>query len=204
MVRQWWHAYTHAMQLPAIRLILEEHRVLGQVMQALQAAVAGARKAGGTPDFEALRAMLFYLDEVPARMHHAHESELLFPRIRERCPPLRPVLDRLEAEHGRGEAAVQDLERALTAWELMGEERREAFELLLRAYAQTYLGHMEVEENYVLPVAQDYLSDADWHELNGALERHRDSLVDGTLAGHRQLLERILSNPSTPQGPPCK
>ena len=145
--------------------------------------------------------MLFYMDEMPARLHHAAEEQLLFPRIRERCPPLRPVLDRLEAEHARGESTVQSLERALTAWEVMGDERREAFELLLRGYVEGYLGHMEVEENYVLPVAQDYLSEADWLDLHSAFARQRGSLAAAaTAAGHQALLQRILdNNPSAPR-----
>jgi hemerythrin-like domain-containing protein len=146
--------------------------------------------------------MLFYMDEVPARLHHLAEEQVLFPRIRERCPALRPVLDRLEAEHGRGETTVQSLERALTAWQIMGEERREAFELPLRVFVEGYLGHMEVEENYVLPVAQDYLSEADWLELHTALTRERDALAARTAAGHEALLQRILGARATvpPEG----
>ena len=81
------------MQPPAIQLIVEDHQALAAVLRALRDAVERAGRPGSAPDFDALRAMLFYLDEMPARVHHASESELLFPRIRERCPALRPVLD---------------------------------------------------------------------------------------------------------------
>jgi hemerythrin-like domain-containing protein len=191
------------MQYRAITLIQEEHEALGSVLRALRDITDAARKSGRPPDFDIMRAMLFYMDEMPARLHHTVEEELLFPRIRERCPPLRPVLDRLEAEHGRGEVAVQDLERALTAWELMGNERREAFELPLHAYVQGYLGHMEVEENYVLSVAQEYLSEADWRELNSAFERQRGTLAESTVQAHRALLTRVLSLQHLPE-PPCQ
>jgi hemerythrin-like domain-containing protein len=189
------------MQHPAISLIEDEHKALASVLRALRGTLDTAAKAGTRPDFEYLRAMLFFMDEMPARLHHAVEEELLFPRIRERCPALRPVLDRLEAEHGRGETTVKELERALTAWELMGEERREAFELPLCAYVQGYLGHMEVEENYVLPVARDYLTAADWRELNAAFARQRATLAKATVQGHRALLERILCDNHFPSEP---
>lgn len=188
------------MQPAALRLILEEHRALADVMRALRANVAAARKPGAEPHFEDLRAMLFYLDEMPARVHHASESELLFPRIRERCPALRPVLDRLEAEHARGETSVRELEHALSAWQLMGQTRREAFELLVETYCGTYLGHMEVEENYVLPVAMDYLSAADWRELEDAFRQQRESLTD-TSARHDALYRRIVERASDPTTP---
>src|SRR5205085_12658633 len=97
-----------------------------------------------------------------------------FPRIRERCPPLVPVLDRLEAEHQRGEAEVRHLEHALAAFELLGDSRRTAFEEAANRFVAGYLGHLEVEEQYILPVAEQYLSEADWAELDAAFSSHRD------------------------------
>jgi hemerythrin-like domain-containing protein len=190
------HADREPMHPPAIQLILDEHRALTTVLWALRACVDDARKPGRQPNFDELRAMLFFLDEMPARVHHAYESELLFPRIRERCPALRPVLDRLGAEHSRGESSVLDLEHALAAWEIMGDERREAFELMLNAYVDSYLGHMEVEENYVLPVAMDYLSEADWRELEAALAHQSGKLTETMKRDHRDLFERIVANHS--------
>jgi hemerythrin-like domain-containing protein len=175
------------MQPKAVQLILDDHRDLAEAMHALCDAVDAARQSGQQPAFKAMRAMLFYLDEMPARLHHAIESQLLFPRIRERCPALQPVLDRLEAEHARGETAVRDLERALVAWERFGESRRPAFELQLRAYADAYLGHMEVEENYVLPVALDYLLVDDWHELETAFGHQRNAFDKTRAPGRRDV-----------------
>lgn len=180
----------------AIELITAEHRALATVMHALRGAIDTARRSHSEPDFDELRAMLLYLDEIPAQVHHANESALLFPRIRERCPALRPVLDRLEADHARGESAVRELEHALSAWEVMGEERREAFELVLRAFVDGYIGHMEVEENYILPVAMDYLCAADWRELEAAFERQRDRLSARTTHSHEALYERIVAGRS--------
>lgn len=182
------------LQQPAIQLIIEDHKALAVVLQALRDAVDRAGRSGHAPDFDELRAILFYLDEMPARMHHASESELLFPRIRKRCPALRPVLDRLEAEHERGESAVRDLEHALTAWEVVGEVRRESFELMARTHVNVYLGHMEVEESYVLPVAADFLSPGDWHELAEALTRQRNALGASMAQSHRALFARIKAN----------
>ncbi|NDZ18150.1 hemerythrin [Variovorax sp. WS11] len=191
------------MQPPAaIQLIREDHESLAMVLRALREAVEQARHCGRPPDFDALRAMVFYLDEMPARVHHASESELLFPRIRERCPALRPVLDRLDAEHERGESAVRELEHALTAWELMGEARREAFELLVQTHVDVYLGHMEVEESYVLPVAVDYLSPADWRELAEALTHQRRPHSASMAQSHRALFARITAHQSHPKKAP--
>jgi hemerythrin-like domain-containing protein len=183
------------MQPVAVQLIIEEHQAIAAVLRALQRGVDSARHSAAKPDFEQLRAMLVYLDEVPAHVHHTNENQLLFPMIRERCPALRPVIDRLEAEHARVEQAMRELGHALSAWQVMGEMRREAFELLARTYTDNYLGHMEVEEAYVLPVAMDYLGDADWHTLAVAFERQRGLLSSAASVSHRALYERIVADP---------
>jgi hemerythrin-like domain-containing protein len=183
------------MHTPAIRLILDEHRALTRVLQALRSAAERACGPHSTPDFERLRAMLFYLDDMPARLHHTCESELLFPRIRERCPALRPVLDRLQAEHERSDAAIRELEHALTGWQVMGDGRRESFRMLVHAHTSMYLGHIEVEESYVLPVAGDFLCAADWHELDEGLRDRRGALDEALARSHRELFSRIVADP---------
>ncbi|WP_439588940.1 hemerythrin domain-containing protein [Hydrogenophaga sp.] len=184
------------MQPIAIQLIVEEHRAIANVLHVLQAVVDDARRGIAAPDFERLRAVLVYLDEMPARVHHASEGGLLFPLIRERCPALRPVLARLEAEHERVERIVRELGHALSAWQVMGEGRHEAFELLARTYVEMYLGHMKVEEGYVLPVAMDYLDEADWQKLAVAFEHQRGEQAQAALRKHRELYERIVAKPS--------
>ena len=197
-MRQWSHAVEPFPMQTALQLILEEHRALARVLLALRNAVDTCCDTGAAPDFEGLRTMLFYLDEMPAHVHHATESELLFPRIRERCPVLQPVLDRLEAEHDRARPAMHELDRALTAWQLMGDGRREHFQSLVHTYTRGYLGHMEVEENYVLPVAGDYLSAADWRDIDEALRGQRGPACEALARSHRVLYERIVAtqNPS--------
>lgn len=162
---------------------------MATVLRALRAAVDSAER----PDFDDLREMLFYLDDVSARARHADECELLFPRIRERCPVLRPVLDRLEAERERSENAVRELEHALTAWQLMGDSRREDFRALARGFANGLLGHLEVAKNYVLSVAGDFLSPADWHAVDEGLRRRRGALAEHMARGHRELYSRIVA-----------
>ena len=123
------------MQPLTIKLIIDEHRAMGTILGMLRHAVKSVGKSGQTVDFDEVRAMLFYLDEVPAKVHHVTESELLFPRIRERCHPLRPVLDRLQSEHDRGELAVRNLEHSLVTWQVMGDIHAHLFQIVAGANA---------------------------------------------------------------------
>lgn len=70
--------------------------------------------------------MLFCIDEFPERLHHPKESGWLWPRVRARCPGLAATLDRLDANHGQGKAAIRELEHALRACEVLGERRRQS------------------------------------------------------------------------------
>ena len=112
------------------------------------------RRDGTPPPFDVLRAMMFYVDEFPERLHHTKESELLFPKLRERCPELADTLARLDEDHGRGEAAILQLEHLMLAYEVMGESRRQAFEDAVTKYIDSYLRHTMIEETEILPAAR--------------------------------------------------
>jgi len=161
----------------SIRIIHDEHAALSAMLQSLRLMVQ--RGPGDEPEsfFDVLRAMLFYIDEFPERLHHTKESELLFPPVRARAPHLREALDRLDRDHARGEAAVRELQHLLLAWELLGESRRAAFEQAVRRYLDFYLEHMKLEETVILPAAEQLLSETDWLALDDAFAKNCDPLT---------------------------
>jgi len=189
------------MRTAALDVIRDEHQALAAMLRSLKMLLAQARRENAMPDFEVLRAMLFYVDEFPERLHHTKESELLFPRLRARAPELATTLARLDKDHDRGEAAVREIEHALLAFEVMGESRRAAFEQAVDRYVTAYLEHMAVEEHEILPAAQRLLTAADWAELDTAFAANRDPLT-----GHqpddeyRELFHTIVNNAPAPIG----
>jgi hemerythrin-like domain-containing protein len=189
------------MQALTLRVITEEHQALSAMLRSLQMLLAQARREHEMPDFDVLRAMLFYVDEFPERLHHTKESELLFPKLRERAPELAPVLDRLDAEHGRGEKAIRDLEHALLAFEVMGEPRREPFETAVERYVRFYLDHMSIEEHDILPAARKLFTAADWAELDAAFAANCDPLTGHEPEeGYQPLFRTIVLNAPAPIG----
>jgi hemerythrin-like domain-containing protein len=163
----------------ALRIIREEHRALAAVLDTLVTMARDARRANRTPDFRSMRAMLFYIDEFPERLHHVKESTMLFARLRELTDEAEPVLTRLDKEHRNGSARVRALAHALTAWELLGDARREPFEKSLEEYAGFYREHMRIEETEVLPQAERCFTEADWSMLERAFGVERDPLAGG-------------------------
>ena len=189
------------MSHPCLTIIRDEHGALSAMLRSLSMLLAEHRRHGSLPDFSVLRAMLFYVDEFPEKLHHAKETELLFPKIRARCPEIASVLDRLDRDHARGEKAIRDLEHDLLAFEVLGDARRTAFENAVERYIDFYLSHMAVEEAQVLPLALKHLTAQDWQELDEAFLANRDPLT-----GHeppdlyRPLFSKIVMQAPAPIG----
>ncbi len=190
-----------AMRHTALDVIRDEHQALAAMLRSLTLLLAQARREDKQPDFAVLRAMLFYIDEFPERLHHPKESTLLFPKLRERCPELAPVIARLDDDHAHGEHEVRDLQHALLAFELLGEKRRAAFERALQDYVRAYLEHMSIEEREILPAAERSLSPDDWQALDEAFAANRDPLTGHAAAAEFEpLFRRILNSAPAPIG----
>lgn len=161
----------------SIRIIRDEHAALAAMLRSLGMMVE--RGPGNEPEnfFDVLRAMLFYIDEFPERLHHPKESELLFPPVARLAPETRQVIARLEKDHASGESAVRELQHLLLAWELVGESRRALFEQALKRFLDFYLEHMRLEETVILPAAQKVLTQADWQQLDAAFATNCDPLT---------------------------
>jgi hemerythrin-like domain-containing protein len=186
----------------SLRIIHDEHDTLSAMLRSIGMMVD--RGPGNDPEnfFDVLRAMLFYIDEFPERLHHTKESELLFPPVARLAPETREAIDRLEKDHQRGEAAVRELQYLLLAWELIGDARRGAFDAAAKRYLAFYLEHMRLEETVILPVAQKVLSDADWDELDAAFATNCDPLTGKYPRdpAYDRLFTRIVSQAPAPIG----
>jgi hemerythrin-like domain-containing protein len=189
---------THA----SLRIIHDEHIALAAVLRSI--GWMAERGPHNDPDnfFEVLRAMLFYIDEFPERLHHPVESNLLFPRVVRLAPETFETVVQLEKDHADGESTVRQLQHLLLAWELIGESRRAAFHQAAKHYITFYLRHMRLEETLILPVALRVLSDADWHELDMAFASNCDPLTGKYPrdAIYDKLFSRIVTRAPAPIG----
>lgn len=168
----------------SLNIIRQEHRSLSAMLRAITLLLREHRRRRTLPDFDALQAMVFYIDEFPEKLHHPKESRLLFPKLRGHNVRTDAVLDQLDRDHARGEYAIRELEHALLGFRTMSgtaqcEMRRDHFEKLMQQYVDFYLDHMRVEETEILPLAESVLDADEWAELDAAFLTNRDPL-----AGH--------------------
>ena len=186
----------------SLRIIHDEHEALSAMLRSIGLMLD--RGPGNEPErfFDVLRAMLFYIDEFPERLHHTKETELLFPRVARLAPQTAPAIAQLDIDHARGEAAVRELQHLLLAWELIGDSRRAAFETAAKAYLAFYLAHMRLEETEILPAAEKVLSAADWAELDAAFATNCDPLTRKYPRDpvYDRLFSKIVSHAPAPIG----
>lgn len=161
----------------SLQIIQDEHAALAAMLRSLSMMIDRGPESEPERFFDVLRAMLFYVDEFPERLHHPKESQWLFPRVAQLAPETQDAIAQLEKDHAMSEAGVRELQHLLLAWELVGDARRPAFEAAAKRYLAAYLAHMHLEETAILPVAQRVLSDDDWKALDAAFATNCDPLT---------------------------
>ena len=186
----------------SLQIIRDEHASLAAMLQSMRMLAERGPDDSRKNFFEVLRAMLFYIDEYPERLHHPKESNLLFPKVVKASPHVLGAVDRLERDHLYSEKAARELQHLLLAWELLGPTRRPAFQDAFNRYVDFYLDHMRLEEEVVLPEAEKTLSASDWAEIDAAFAQNADPLTGHypPPAPYEQLFSLIVQRAPSPIG----
>lgn len=190
------------MNSKSLHIIRSEHSALAAMLRSMRMMLRRGPDEDQARFFEVLRAMLFYVDEFPERLHHPKESELLFPRVRQVSKEGAQAVDELERQHESSLKMVRELQHLLLAWELLGETRRDAFTVSCERFIDFYLHHMQLEEEQVLPLALKHLAEADWQVLDAAFEANKDPLSSqgGIEPIYEALFRRIVNHAPQPIG----
>ncbi len=185
----------------SIAILRHEHRSIGAVLQGLQRLTREAQEATARPSFEALRAMIYYIEAFPEREHHPKEDTQLFARLAERFPDALPLIWQLRAEHVTGAEMTRDLEHRLLAFEQNWPRGADQIGAAVDAYVQFHWNHMRKEEQELLPLAERALTEEDWRAIDDAFAKNADPLA-GTEAAvdFKALLARIMSLAPEPIG----
>ena len=184
----------------ALHILRGEHRSIGAVLHALQSLAKAAADPAVRPEFEVFRAMIYYIDAFPERMHHPKEDQHLFTRLAARSPQAQALIDSLKAEHVRGARMVRELEEALLRFEADWPKGGEAFLAAVEAYASFNWEHIRKEEDLILPLAEKSLTAEDWKAIEDAFAGNRDPIADLREQDFEKLLARIVALAPAPVG----
>ena len=164
--------------MKAISIIRSEHRSLGAVLFTLEQLVSDIN-AGKQPDFRLLHGMMTYIDRFLNTFHHPKEDVYLMPALRARHPEAVGVIEEIHDEHQRGGELFYDMLKALSAFEFSRDMEFSSFDIAVLAYVQFEKDHAMKEEREILPLAKEFLTDADWHSIDVAFEDNDDPMFGG-------------------------
>ena len=184
----------------AIQTIRDEHRSISAVLHALKQLAKDAEKPDVEPRFDVFRAMIYYIDQFPERLHHPKEDKYLFARLEERSPQAAGLIEGLRAEHVMGGQLIRDLEQALVGLEVGWAGGSQAFRKAVDAYAEFHWNHMRKEEKQLLPLAERYLTTEDWREIDAAFAGNDDPIADLREQDFQKLFSRIVTLAPEPVG----
>ena len=184
----------------AIKIIHDEHRSISAVLHALKQLAKAAEDSSVEPRFEVFRAMIYYIDQFPERMHHPKEDQYLFALLAARAPATKSLVEELRAEHVMGAQLIRDLEQALVGLEVGWQGGARAFSAAVDAYAQFHWNHMRKEEQKLLPLAERFLTAEDWREIDAAFAGNNDPIADLREQDFEKLFSRIVTLAPEPVG----
>ncbi|MDO8286819.1 MAG: hemerythrin domain-containing protein [Rhodoferax sp.] len=185
--------------MKAIDIIHAEHRALGAIVQAFRFVLDGIRAGTLQPDFVLLDALIEYITEVPDKLHHPKEDDVLFVKILEAVPEAAALIDKLKADHLHGAQRTHALRAALQAYQAAGPAGFAAFEAQALTYIDATWKHIGIEEQELLPLARQRLAPQDWAGIDAAFAANKDPW-SGPTGEYRALFSRIVAMVPAPHG----
>jgi hemerythrin-like domain-containing protein len=109
--------------------------------------------------------------------HHTGEDELLFPFLRQRAALDPELMDRMDAQHAQVNDAVVAINAELPAWTTSADAAAgERMAACIDTTMPTLIGHLDEEEQKLLPVVSVTLTQSEWD----ALAKHGISAIPVT------------------------
>lgn len=175
----------------ALHTIQTEHKNYARVLACLARLLDGLGAQSQPGHRDLLFAILDYIEAFPATFHHPKEDQFLFTAVRRRRPETAALIDRLADEHAQSLDLLADFRNACDAY------RADPATLAnVREAGRRYHGfeqaHMQREETEVLPLASEFLTEADWDEIDAAFARNDDPLFGNPRAAQFDHLFRWI------------
>jgi len=160
--------------LAPLTTIRDEHRSFAAVIHGLEFVAGQARNHGPLPSLPLLRAMLYYIEAFPEKLHHPKEDAYLFRKLRARTSEFDATLDELERQHAEGHRLVEELARSIDACEADPQGGIAGFVSAVERFSTFQMRHMALETKVIVPAARTHLTSDDWAEIGAAFASNGD------------------------------
>jgi hypothetical protein len=131
--------------------------------------------SAGTSNRERAEAVATFYENVLAflRAHHGSEDALIWPLLRERAPEEKSLLDRMEGQHAAVDEVTGAADRAIAAYR--ADPSAATGDALLQALRRLSIElhvHLVEEEQEILPLAANHLTEAEWGAMPAWAVQH--------------------------------
>ena len=96
--------------------------------------------------------------------HHTSEDDHVWPKLVERCPAqVQPLVETMEAQHERIDQDLRELLACARRWRNGGDATEQGtLAALVERLLPPLREHLALEEAEILPLIDQYLTDAEW------------------------------------------
>lgn len=189
------------MMRETITIIRTEHRRLAAIINCFMGILDDLEKKRNKPDFKLLELIHDYFNSFLYKFHHPKEDQYLFPALLKVKPELAEILSKLEAEHESGLIYLTRLETTLEYYKEDADQGLSDYVSAARAYRDFEWQHMGLEEKEILPLAEKFLSEETWHELDVIFTDHDDPVFGSQpKQKYEGLLSKIVNTAPAPHG----
>lgn len=173
-------------------VLMNEHRVIEQVLDCLDAMVGRCERDGRVVE-EPARQTIDFLRSFADRSHHGKEENQLFPMMEARGynPGAGPTAV-MRSEHVQGRALIRAMEAAIPGATRGDAADRSNWMTAARDYIQLLRQHIDKEDHCLFPMADQALHSADQEELARRFERvEHDEIGPGVHEKYVQLADAL-------------
>jgi hemerythrin-like domain-containing protein len=175
----------------ALQLLLEDHKTLCEVIDALETRLPQVSKRD-PETLDLLANLIDYIAEYPDRVHHPREDRIIERLIDKGLTPSeRTVVELTVSQHAELGAATARMEVDMDA--LLSKQRDAGVQLDhdARVYLAMQKEHMRREEQQLFPMAVRLFTPADWSEIAAGEPEVPDPLRESRLSRYASLLALI-------------
>ena len=188
------------MKKKALAIIYDEHRALGAVVHALQY-FAGRVADGEEPNYKLLWTMIRYIAEFPQTLHHPKEDTFIFTPLANRTHAGDNVIGELRVQHDDDLDLIAAIRLALGDLEGGAPDAARRFSDCVNKFAALTWKHMSTEEDVLIPLADQFLTEDDWKAISDAFGANADPRFGKDASLHFQrMFDEIVKLAPAPIG----
>lgn len=152
----------HNEKMADSRDMIGAHDAMRREFSALPALIAGVPTGDADGTVVVAGHVLMMVDFLHA--HHTSEDDLVWPRLRERCPDdVEPLIKTMDRQHACIDSELQALATGGRRWQVSADATdRDAVAAVAERLLPPLHEHLSLEEERILPLIDRYMTEREW------------------------------------------